>query len=90
MPDRELPSPTEPELPKQLIVPKVEEKTPPTSPIALTETPKQGYDDATEEKEETIASPPRRFLDIKYGIRREGEQMMFSDSPVFIDPDANL
>ena len=28
MPDRELPTPTEPELPKQLIVPKVEVKTP--------------------------------------------------------------
>jgi len=37
MPDRELPSPTEPELPKQLIVAKVEEKTPPHSPIASTE-----------------------------------------------------
>ena len=80
IPYRELPSLTEQELPKQLSVPKVEEKTPPPSTIASTETPKQWYDDVTEEQEETIASPPRRFLDIQYGIRREGEQLMIGDS----------
>jgi len=68
MPDRELPSP-EPEVAKQLIVPKVEAKMPrrgPRSPIpsAEMETPKQGYHDhdVTEEEEEnigTLASPPR-------------------------------
>jgi len=50
------------------------------------------------EKEEgenfgTVASLPRssrRFLDTQYGIRKDGEQLMISDSPVFVDPDDNI
>jgi len=77
MPDRALPYP-EPELSeKQLIVPRVEAKTPKTRPPyplpstsreILYETPKQGYDDVTEEvqteEEETdgtVASPETFF-----------------------------
>ena len=32
----------------------------------------------------------RRFLDTQYGIRKDGEQLMIGDSPVFIDPDDNF
>jgi len=42
------------------------------------------------EEEETVASPPLRFLDTQYGIRRDSEQLMIGDSPVFMNPDANL
>jgi len=95
MPDMELPASStesEPELAKQLIVPKVEANTPPPPP--LPSTPKRGYDDddVTEgaQKEEENASPPRRFLDTKYGIREDGEQLMIGDYPVFVDPDDNI
>jgi len=42
------------------------------------------------DEEETVAIPPRRFLDTQYGICRDGKQLMTGDYPVFIDPDANL
>ena len=62
------------------------------------ETPKQGFiprdEDVTEEEVEenvgTVARPPRHFLNTQYGIRKEGEQLMIGDSPVFIDPDDNI
>ena len=104
--NREMPSSPEPELPKQLIVPKFEAKTSrrgPLSPEPSTskemESSKQGYDvdvDVTEEEEEnvgTLASLPksnRRFLDTQYGMRKDGEQLMRVDYPVFIDPDDNI
>jgi len=43
-----------------------------------------------EEEEKSLASPPSRFLDIQYSIRRDGERLMIGDSPVSIDTDANL
>jgi len=59
------------------------------------ETLKQRYDDydVTQEDEEnigTLARPPRGFLDTQYGIRRNGEQLMIGNSPVFIDTDDNV
>jgi len=92
--NRELPSAPEPELSKQLIVPKVAAKMPrrsPLSPIPSTlkemENPKQGFipgDNVTEEEDEenveTVASPAksiRSFLDTQYGIRRDGDHLLF-------------
>ena len=102
MPERALPSPSpETELSrKELIVPKVEAKTPrPTSTLPSTSNPKRGYDDditeevgaQTEEEEgeeeETVANPPRLFLDKQYSIHDKGEKLIIGDSPVFIDTD---
>jgi len=76
IPDRALPSTETVLSEKQLIVPKIESKTPktrPHSPLPSTsrETLKQGYDydDVSEEEEGNVvrvASPPRRFLDTQF------------------------
>jgi len=60
------------------------------------ETPKQGYidDEVTEEEEEgnvgRVASPSRRFLNTLYAIRRDDEQLIIGDSPVFMGTDDNV
>jgi len=57
-------------------------------------TEEEGAQTEEDEKENvgTVASPPRssstrQFLDTQYGIRRDGEQLMIDNTPVFIDPE---
>jgi len=91
MPDRELPYSTEPELSEKQSRCKRHLVPLPSPDMKIR---KEGYgdcDNVTEGEEEgRVVSPPRRFLDTQYGIRREGEQLMIGDSPVFIDPDDNV
>ena len=46
-----------------------------------------------EENVGTVAIPSRssrRSRDTQYGIRKDGEQLMIGDSPVFINTDDNI